>query len=492
MSEPRDQPGPPHRARNLRNNNHNQKREKKPPLTHFLCFPLVNDVSLPQLESSIATFKAAIPSRLRTENDHPLKPTPPLIPDGAVRPVGTLHLTLGVMSLPTKERLDEAINLLQSLDLVSIAREAEARAKSMQNRARALLETPLNPDFVDSEPPATAEAQEGLLPTASGQLATGTDSVRPVTPDSPEPLIVSLESMHALPRARSATVLYAAPVDPTSRLYPFSVLLREKFLEAGFLEGEYKKPAASEDQGSQKAEGNSEGLQKVESNSRPEAEATLQQSLLEEVPTGLAEDPTSGPSSSKIKLKEKKPKARPLLLHATVVNTIYAGRGRRRDGGPKNGTYTFDARDILAHYRDYYIDADRTQPRSTIIATGISEDQLSAESNSDAEGGKDEGNRPPEKKQKQMQNKRPGADDSTKIPFLWARDIPIDKVCICEMGAKKLDASNGDPNAERLSQAYKVIAERSLGFHGPRNAIHTSADEDTNSVDGGVAVNASG
>ncbi|KAJ9295662.1 hypothetical protein DTO271G3_5685 [Paecilomyces variotii] len=488
MSEPKDQPGPPHRARNFRNNNknnnHNQKREKKPPLTHFLCFPLVNDVSLPQLESSIATFKAAIPSRPRTENDHPLKPTPPLIPDAAVRPVGTLHLTLGVMSLPTQERLDAAINLLQSLDLVSIAREAEARAKSVQNRARALLETPLNPDFVDSEPPATAEAREGLLPTASEQFATGTDPIRPVTPDSPEPLIVSLESMHALPRARSATVLYAAPVDPTSRLYPFSVLLREKFLEAGFLEGEYKKPAASENQESQKVEGKSEDLQKVESNSRPEAEATLQQSLLEEVPTGLAEDPTSGPSSSKIKLKEKKPKARPLLLHATVVNTIYAGRGRRRDGGPKNGTYTFDARDILAHYRDYYIDSERTQPRSTIIATGISSDQVSAESNSDTERGKDEENRPPEKKQKQMQTKR---HDSTKNPFIWARDIPIDKVCICEMGAKKLDASNGDPNAERLSQAYKVIAERNLGFHGPRNA---SADEDASSVDGGVAVTA--
>ncbi|KAL1849216.1 hypothetical protein Plec18170_007507 [Paecilomyces lecythidis] len=482
MSEPKVQPGP-HRPRNFKNNNHNQRKEKKPQLTHFLCFPLVNDVSLPQLESSISAFKAAVPSRPRTENDHPLKPTPPLVPDGAFRPVGTLHLTLGVMSLPTRERLEEAINLLQSLDLVSMAREAEARVKSAQNRPRASLETPLNPDFVDSEPPATAEAREGL-PAESGNA---TDHARPVTVDSPEPLAVSLESVHALPRARSATVLYAAPIDPTSRLYPFSVMLREKFLEAGFLEGEYKKSAVSDNQGSSKAEGSGD-LERVESGSRPEAEVTVQQSLLGEVPAGVAEDAVPGPSSSKIKLKEKKPKARPLLLHATIVNTIYAGRGRRRDGGPKSGTYTFDARDILAHYQDYYLDGDRTQPRSTIVPTGVSGGQGSAGSNSDVE------DNPPEKKQKQSQDKGHGVSDSTKKPFLWARDIPIDKVCICEMGAKKLDSSNGDPNATRLGQAYKVIAERSIGFHGLRNVEKGGAtqDDDANSVDGGVAVNTSG
>ncbi|GAD99789.1 conserved hypothetical protein [Paecilomyces variotii No. 5] len=483
MSESKVQSGP-HRPRNFTKNNHNQRKEKKPQLTHFLCFPLVNDVSLPQLESSISAFKAAVPSRPRTESDHPLKPTPPLIPDGAFRPVGTLHLTLGVMSLPTKERLEEAINLLQSLDLASMAREAEARAKSMQNRPRASLETPLNPDFVDSEPPATAEAREGLPATSEN----ATEHAHPMAVDSPEPLVVSLESVHALPRARSATVLYAAPIDPTSRLYPFSVMLRDKFLEAGFLEGEYKKSAVSEKKAPSKAEGSGEDLQRVESGSRLEAEVTVRQSILGEIPTGVAEDAVPGPSSSKIKLKEKKPKARPLLLHATIVNTIYAGRGRRRDGGPKSGTYTFDARDILAHYRNYYVDSDRTQPRSTIVPTGVSEEQGSAGSNSDVEDNS------PEKKQKQMQDREHGAGNNTKNPYLWARGIPINKICICEMGAKKLDSNNGDLNATRLGQAYKVIAERSLDFHGLHNTEKGGAtqEDDANSVDGGVAVNASG
>ncbi|KAJ5478729.1 hypothetical protein N7530_004238 [Penicillium desertorum] len=36
-----------------------EKRQKRPQLTHFLCLPLVNTKSLPQLEESLAAFKTA-------------------------------------------------------------------------------------------------------------------------------------------------------------------------------------------------------------------------------------------------------------------------------------------------------------------------------------------------------------------------------------------------------------------------------------------------
>ncbi|KAH7215001.1 AKAP7 2'5' RNA ligase-like domain-containing protein [Fusarium oxysporum] len=77
---------------------------------------------------------------------------------------------------------------------------------------------------------------------------------------------------------------------------------------------------------------------------------------------------------------------RPLVLHATVVNTIYVkdGRGRRRE------KLTIDARDIVSSYDDY----------------------------------------------------------------VWLEDMPLDKVTLCRMGAKKIEGTD--------DEAYEVVAE--VGF----------------------------
>lgn len=536
MSENRQAEAPPPR-------NQPPRREKRPPLTHFLCFPLVNAVSLPQLEASLATFKAAIPPRPRTEHDHPLKPTPPLIPDAALRPVGTLHLTLGVMSLPTKERLDAAINLLQSLDLESMLREAEVAAARQQQRARptaARKVTPVNPATAGAEPPAPSEVKDDVAPVLSVQPDLTT--APPVSMDPPQPLVISLESLHALPRARASTVLYAAPLDPTARLYPFSVMLRDKFLEAGFLEGEYKKPRGGdrdrESQEQNETEETKKEDEKAEGESAETPTPTIPQELLQELPSGVAEDPQPHDSNAKLKLKTKatpKLKPRPLLLHATVVNTIYI-RGRRRgnnnnENGPKNnnngsrnnngGRYTFDARDILAHYRDYYVDETRTEARPMIfprqagaldngedrsdeedLASSESEAEAEAEAEQEGEGEGEEvvGQKrtnhddtaaetaappPPEKKQKKQKKKRKEEEEEPpKNPFIWARNVPIDRLCICEMGAKKLDPdSDADGLARRLGEVYTVVAERRLHFgRESERDVHVPADA------GGVAV----
>ncbi|KAK1993982.1 hypothetical protein LX36DRAFT_661002 [Colletotrichum falcatum] len=71
--------------------------------THFLCIPLVTQISRPQLSKSLGDFKAYISSP-RTYG----------IPQSAVRPLGTIHITLGVMHLPGTEDVDRAAEVLRS------------------------------------------------------------------------------------------------------------------------------------------------------------------------------------------------------------------------------------------------------------------------------------------------------------------------------------------------------------------------------------------
>lgn len=382
-------------SKNDNNNNNNRKKEKKPPLTHFLCLPLVNSTSLPQLESSLEAFKAAIPACAEPEkhahpHQHPHPSARSLIPDGAVRPVGTLHLTLGVMSLPSKERLDEALRFFHSLDLASTAREA-GRIASQRQREQ---------DSMNIEDGAS---------------------------DTPRPFKVSLESLHALPRARSATVLHAAPVDPTARLYPFCEMLRDKFLDAGFLVGESK---GNENENEKPPEAVD---QNPSNGACPELKTEDQQSLLEEMPTDVAAEPShSQPKPPRQTARPKQKRPRPLLLHATVVNTIYV-KGRRGAGAKNHRTnrHSFDAREMLAHYNDYYHDAERTRPRSELPSV----------------------------------DEHTGAEMASKNPYIWARDIPLESICICDMGAKKLDCeSDGRGMHARLGQKYHAVTERALDF----------------------------
>ena len=374
-------------------------KEKRPPITHFLCIPLVNAASLPQLESSIATFKAALPLAPQPPPDELPSRKPvverPLIPHGAIRPVGTLHLTLGVMSLPTQQRLDEAIELLRSLDLASMAREAERSARRRQITK-------------NESQPATSQADSDTI-------------------DTPSPFTISLESLSAIPRARAATVLHAAPVDTSSRLYPFCEMLRDKFLEAGFLQAEVKKDKKLEGSPQQQS---------------PQQEPTPQQQQ-----SDIRNQPPTEP----------KPKLRPLLLHATVVNTIYIkGRQQSSERGPngknRRNQYSFDARDILAHYRDYYVDGNRVTPRTNTVVAQTPVVDAGPHENAPQGGSDDEEASAVSSRQE-------------KFPFVWARNLPLESVCICEMGAKKLDREN-DPDGmnARLGEKYKVVAERRLDF----------------------------
>ncbi|KAI9783044.1 MAG: hypothetical protein M1835_003892 [Candelina submexicana] len=272
----------------------------KPPLTHFLCLPLVTEASKPQLQASLRKFSSEV---LDAAGDD----TAVVIPEKAIRPVGTLHLTLGVMSLMSTERVERASKLLEQVDLLQMLRKADMRTSQ--------------PD-AGSDPAGHASQDE----------AKGSDLV--------SPLMVTLSSLVSMHAPKRTSILYANPTDTSNRIQPFCMSLRETFEQAGFL---------------------------------------------------AADD-------------------RPLLLHATVMNTIYAtdrrSRGPNRRGkglgnrgsserghGMKKGKLTIDAAELIHRYKGYE----------------------------------------------------------------WAKGFRIEKVAICKMGAKKSIDQDGNAVEE-----YEEITSRSL------------------------------
>jgi activating signal cointegrator complex subunit 1 len=213
--------------------------------THFLCLPLAGA----QLTHSLASFRADVTSANSFA-----------VPEQAVRPPGTLHLTLGVMNLqggsedtPGASTLGQASQLLRSLR----TREALDRAKTLTAAAT-----------------SDAARSLGLGGNGDGEGVLGQDGR----------LAVTLKGLRSMQPARKATVLYAPPADATGLLRRFCEQLREPFVEAGL----------------------------------------------------MLDD------------------GRPLLLHATMVNTIYVKGGSRGGGrGRRRERLTIDAENILDRYQDF-------------------------------------------------------------------------------------------------------------------------------------------
>ncbi|PHH55721.1 hypothetical protein CFIMG_008521RA00001 [Ceratocystis fimbriata CBS 114723] len=150
--------------------------------THFLCIPLVTPTSRPQLQRSLDTFRQHVTA------------TPALgVPLDAIRPLGTLHLTLGVMDLKTDANtLGRACEVLSGL------------------RPRALLAA------------AHAELHGSSTPVAEGD-------------GSPPPLVVSLTDLKPMHTVTSTSVLYAQPTDPHGVLQLFCLKIRQAFVDAGLM-----------------------------------------------------------------------------------------------------------------------------------------------------------------------------------------------------------------------------------------------------------------
>ncbi|PTB50063.1 hypothetical protein M431DRAFT_96088 [Trichoderma harzianum CBS 226.95] len=183
--------------------------------THFLCIPLAGV----QLATALTAFRADVTSAMSFG-----------LPDDAVRPLGTLHLTLGVMSLK-KDGVEKA----------------------------------------DADTSAAVLALSGG--SNDGSHLSKTNG-----------LSLTIRGLHSIQPAERAAVLYAPPSDPEGILYNFCKQLQKPFQDSGLM---------------------------IDEN-------------------------------------------RPLLLHATIFNTVYV----KNNLGPRGSRnrrerLTIDARDLLNRYDDY-------------------------------------------------------------------------------------------------------------------------------------------
>ncbi|KAL2021554.1 hypothetical protein VTK56DRAFT_7053 [Thermocarpiscus australiensis] len=295
----------------------------KPPVpTHFLCIPLATPASRAQLAASLAAFRADVCSPLGFA-----------VPEDAVRPVGTIHLTLGVFSFRSSGREGagggngngdgngSGNGNSGEPEAATLARAREVlgglRLREIWRRVRAAPRPRMPGTMVETDRETRGEKEwEG-----EGEGEEGEEE------GPPRITLRGLASMRAPARA---AVLYAPPVDQLGLLQAFCERVREVFREGGL----------------------------------------------------LVDD------------------GRPLLLHATVVNTVYVrggkngkagegGSGRRRGGGGgrKWERLVFDATGILDRYEDQVWVQDVPVERiaickmgaKTVVVDGVEDEEYEVE-----------------------------------------------------------------------------------------------------------------
>lgn len=178
----------------------------RPPITHFLCLPLVNSASRPQWQTSLQRFSDDVAT------------TPSLgISPRAIRPLGTLHLTFGILSLETEDRKIAAGELLRRADLVRMVHGKTASLDSAPGLSSQQGEVPhpISRDISVAE----QQQQQQQSELEPGAL----------------PLTTSLSGLHSMLSPSSTSILYAAPDDPTSRLQNLCTAIGETFNSAGLL-----------------------------------------------------------------------------------------------------------------------------------------------------------------------------------------------------------------------------------------------------------------
>ena len=164
----------------------------KPQLTHFLCLPLVTPVSRPLLQASISRFA----SEVTNSDDAGRTPIHPK----AVRPVGAMHFTIGVMSLSTPERLEAACSFLKDLNIPTLLKAAGTEAGEG----------------------AKDEAVEDTQRSEENEVR-------------PTPLNLTLSGLHPMQSASKTSSLFISPTDASPALTPFCLNLQAAFRDAGFL-----------------------------------------------------------------------------------------------------------------------------------------------------------------------------------------------------------------------------------------------------------------
>ncbi|KAI7553727.1 hypothetical protein D0869_03090 [Hortaea werneckii] len=326
--------------------------QKKPPLTHFLCLPLVTRDSKPQLQASVEKFRGIVTTKNEQtasqvgkagDDDNSKSETiTSSVHPKAIRPVGALHCTLGVMSLD-QNKLEEAKELLRHLDIPLMLQHAASQEHEQVTAT----------DAAASEP-----------------LVNSTNS-----PPNTTPLRIDLRGLVSMHAPQKTSILYSAPVDQTGRLYPFCLAVQEKFKESDFLVKDDRK----------------------------------------------------------------------LKLHATIVNTIYA-KGRKQRPPPqwkmKQQTTSSGQGALGSRMGD--------SAEKAAVGDDKAEEQKTAKK---PQQGEVEGHGP--------NANAPLKIDATSIlerfkDFVWAEDFVLDRIAICEMGAKKITNDEGRVVAEEYTEVASV------------------------------------
>ncbi|KAL9581724.1 MAG: hypothetical protein Q9212_003727 [Teloschistes hypoglaucus] len=330
--------------------------KKTSKLTHFLCLPIINQNSTPQWQKSLQQFtKDAIvppqpsPNSAAFPNGSDEASEPSLsIPAKAIRPLGALHLTIGVMSLPTQEKLNAARALLKNLDITKLLLDAQ-------------------------QPESDAEAEADQDPGS--------------TSSKPSPLLLSFTTLQSMHSPQSTSILYIPPIDNTGRLYPFCEALKTRFTQEGLM---------------------------VEEN-------------------------------------------RDMKLHATVLNTLYAGKVWSKTRAPaalENPPLNDDASTTDdPHQADAAGEEQDHHEKSGLAAlTGDAQRQSRREPNPQS-------NSKPKGKGKKQVMKFDAQDLLSKYAtFEWAKDVRVEKVTICEMGAKKIMDGEGNVLGEQYKEVMASVA----------------------------------
>lgn len=148
---------------------------------------------------------------------------------------------------------------------------------------------------------------------------------------------------------------------------------------------------------------------------------------------------------------------RPLKLHATVMNTIYAkpkrGRGRPKSAKIKDGLKHVEQKISPHHHEQSSSNAQHNEDDGASTAGSLDGDQNQVPPTTG------EGHGPDGKSWLRF--------DATRLineykGFVWARDVRVDRVCICEMGAKKIWSGGREGEGEVLDEQYTVVAERGM------------------------------
>ena len=141
---------PPSDQKHLSNGT-GRPKQKRP--THFVCFPLVTNTSIPQLAESLRRFREVTtappplrPSQIQRQEREREMETPDreveaeengqdkhaegerikVIPQAAHRPPGTFHLTIGTMDLSEKSEMRRALGVLKSIDYAAMLRAIDS------------------------------------------------------------------------------------------------------------------------------------------------------------------------------------------------------------------------------------------------------------------------------------------------------------------------------------------------------------------------------